>query len=554
MTTNPTEPSRAALRALAWLQGAAIVALAVLLLRGSDVAPAPALVAPPDAPPPATAPAAPPAPTSATPSVADTTSSSPSDRPSPLASASAAGTVLYGRVTDEAGEAIQNGIVWWLRADDGKQVATVQLSPRDPGFALPGLTAGTLTYRTRVTGFQESTGTVEIPADRSHLRHDLVLAKTWLLAVKLLTPDGKPLPDALLEASKQRPNLFHVEACAVVTTTRPEADFPPTALREVDFGLGRWRSARGFEAVTVGGAKATKDVAGTIEIDQRQPLWVSAVLRHRVLASALVEPGQPEVALTIPLEQVLKDLGTIRGRVVEATTGRPVLGAFVEFSDLQSGGRGDNVDDQGRFEVRDLRPGLLDVGIRGEAAHAPRDLVLLEPGQELDLGDVPVFAARTVKGRCEGLIGKAQDLRIAYTRLDPPSHPSMQRHTDSASIAADGSFTLHLPEGRYRLRASGAGGVVTDLDTRTQGEQLLVLSLAKEAPLRLDVQTGGEPWAMAVFDAEGRELWRRDLRSGWKFALPFLPGDYRIELRDRHGKVQTRQLHLGESGTDLRVP
>ncbi len=163
-----------------------------------------------------------------------------------------------------------------------------------------------------------------------------------------------------------------------------------------------------------------------------------------------------------------------------------------------------------------------------------------------------IFEARRKRGW--SLRTAAAATWIAYTRLDPPSHPSVRRHTDSASIAADGTFTLHLPEGRYRLRASGAGGVVTDLDTRTQGEQLLVLSLAKEAPLRLDVQTNGEPWAMAVFDAEGRELWRRDLRSGWKFALPFLPGDYRIELRDRHGKVQTRQLHLGASGADLHVP
>lgn len=103
------------------------------------------------------------------------------------------------------------------------------------------------------------------------------------------------------------------------------------------------------------------------------------------------------------------------------------------------------------------------------------------------------------------------------------------------------------------MRATGAGGAVMDIDTRTLPDPF-VLQLRKESSLRPDVQTNGEPCELAVFDASGRELYRRDLMHGWKFSLPFLPGDYRIELKDGHGKIDTRRITLGDSGADVRVP
>jgi hypothetical protein len=35
--------------------------------------------------------------------------------------------------------------------------------------------------------------------------------------------------------------------------------------------------------------------------------------------------------------------------------------------------------------------------------------------------------------------------------------------------------------------------------------------------------------------------------------LTFPPGDYRIELTDRHGKKTDRRVHLTAEGFDLRV-
>jgi hypothetical protein len=189
----------------------------------------------------------------------------------------------------------------------------------------------------------------------------------------------------------------------------------------------------------------------------------------------------------------------------------------------------------------------------GETVIVP-PLVLLQPGQTLDLGDVPIAAARAIKGRCEGLTSKPEGFTITTMPLDPPAHPALRHDTGGARIAIDGSFTLYLNEGRHRVRASGAGGAVVDIDTKTLGDEPLVLRLAKEAPLRIEVHGDDDPPELALFDSQNREIWRRGLGRGWKFPLLLLPGDYRAELHDARGRVETRRITLGDAGADLRVP
>lgn len=548
------------LRAVAVLQGIAIVVLVVLLFRADEPVPvnaSPSAAQPkaaaaspvPDAASPAPAPAPAPAP-SPEPATAQAT---PAPAATAAATADAAGTVLYGRVVDEAGQGIAEGSVWFSRPPDTKRLGMVSLNAREPCFAIAGLTAGDVAYGTRVTGYRESTGTITIPPGTPRLRHDIVLMKSWEIAIKILTPEGEPLRAAMQAMAKERPNLFRVEVGAVATSARPEHDFPLTALREIATGVGRWRGGLGIERAR-GGQQLPKDVAGVLELEGKQPLWISAVLRHRVLTSVPVEPGQTEVTLTVGVDRVLQDLCTIRGRIVDAATKEPVADAHVGFGDRQSSGGGGKVDDQGRFEARDLRPGLLTIEIRAGKRSGPRNFVVVQPGEVLDLGDVPVCEFRTIKGRLEGLTDKAESCRIACVSLEAPPHASMRHGDGSARVEADGTFQLHVTDGRHRVRASGAGGAVTDIDTRTLGDQPLVLQLQKESSLRLDVQSNGAPFELAVFDGGGREVYRRDLQHGWKFALPFLPGDYRIELKDGRGKVETRRIQLGDAGADLRVP
>ena len=551
---SPRAPGSAWLSALALLQGVAIVVLGWLAWdQRSDLPPAAAAAKTPTATThESTSPAAAPLP-SATPAAVVPTTGAEATAIGGEASATN-GAVVHGRFVDDAGQPIASGIAWFYReGQDREPLATVQARKDCSEFAIGGVAPGRLRYETRVEGYRACEGTFEVPAGVALVRQDLVLTATWLLQVKVLTPDGKPLAPALGELVKTRPGLHQVEVGAVVSAEPPAGDFAPTPYREIDFGLGRWRTATGIEARMRGGKAAPAGVAGTLEIDVKQPVWVSATLRHRVLTSAAVAPGQAEVTLTVDVQQILRDLGAIRGRVVDAATGAPVTNARVEFSDLQSGSAGQPVDGEGRFRIENLRPGLLDVGIRTGELSCERDLVLLAPGQELDLGDVAVAPRRTIEGRSDGLRGKAEAASVAWTRLDPVTHPALRRHSDSTRLGKDGTFRLSLLPGRYLLRASGAGSAIVEIDTRTLPEGPLVLQLQPEGALRFDVKSNGRHVEVAV-SGGGRELFRRALRDGWKLPVSLPLGDYRVDIVDPSGTVRSQQVQLTAAGIDLRVP
>lgn len=551
---SPRVPGSAWLPVLALLQGVAIAVLG-WLAWDQRTEPPPAAAAAKDPAATADAPSSPAAAALPNAAPAGAALAAGAEARHPVVDASAStSAVVHGRFVDDAGQPIASGIAWFYReGQDREPLATVQARKDGSEFAIGGVAPGRLRYQTRVEGYRVCEGTFEVPAGGGLIRQDLVLTATWLLQVKVLTPDGKPLAPALGELAKTRPGMHSVDVGAVVSAEQPVGDFPPTPYREIDFGLGRWRSASGIEARTRGGKQAPAGVAGTLEIDVKQPVWVSATLRHRVLTSVAVSPGQAEVTLTVDVQQVLRDLGTIRGRVVDAATGAPVTNARVEFSDLQSGSAGQPVDGEGRFRIENLRPGLLDVGIRAGEQSCERDLVLLAPGQDLDLGDVAVAPRRTIEGRGEGLRGKAEAGSVAWTRLDAVPHPALRHHTDSTRLGKDGTFRLSLLPGRYLLRASGAGSAIVEIDTRTLPEGPLVLSLQPEGALRFEVRSNGRNVEVAVTGG-GRELFRRALRDGWKFPVSLPLGDYRVDILDPSAPARTQHVQLTAAGFDLRVP
>jgi hypothetical protein len=344
------------LKTISWVQAIAIAALAFVVSRGDD--------APPSPPPPSAGPS-PAAPADAGPSSSSVAAPPPAaDAPARDVAAAAAatpagakspdGTILFGRFVDASGEPVREGYAWLTRDGEQKEVASLS-AQSGSAFAVAGLPPGTLHVRTRADGYRELRDDIEIPAGAARLRHDLVLQKSWTLLVKILTPEGKPLHVAIQELIKTRPQLWQVQVGALATTWQPGGDFPPTDLREAEYGVGRWLAANGPFSDR---SKLAKEYAGTLDLAEPQPLWVSAVLRHRLLATARVEPGQAEVTLTVAIDQLLQSLGVIRLRVVDGK-GAPVAGARVGFSDVQSGGAGDVTGAEGRVEVRDLRPGLL---------------------------------------------------------------------------------------------------------------------------------------------------------------------------------------------------
>lgn len=536
-----------ALRGLAGLQAAVIVVLLVLVWRGAETAvpaaPPPSGSLPASAPPPRLE--AVPLPAAAPPTVTAPVSEAAPAPPAPL------GTVLLGRVVDAAGEPVRGAHVSFWRVGGKEPLASFATHLR-PEFAVAGFEPGPLEVQARATGYTDLRETIDVPVDTPWLRRDIVLAKAWILAVKIVTADGTPMHEALRALHAARPALQWVDIGALATLAQPSGDFPPTDNREARNGVGRWRSATGFEGMTEG-PRVGKGFAGVLELGERQSLWISAVLRHRLLASARVEPGQEEVTLTVALEAVLQSLCTVRVRVVDGTTGAPVAGAEVSLTDAQTGSRGERTDAEGNVELRDLRPGLLGLSISAGDRYTGGH-VELQPGQVLDLGALAVSPYRVIEGRCQGLPAATGELSVYVWSVDPPPHPALRGGSFNARVADDGTFKLRLHDGRYLVRATGRGGAIAQLDTRALGARPLILPLAAEVDLRLSVKTRGADYKLRIYDAAGNLLWGQWLVDGWRFPIQLLPGDYRLEITGPDGKVATRALKLGAAGADLVIP
>lgn len=462
------------------------------------------------------------------------------------------GTIWFGRLLGVGGTPITDSMARIMLYLNEVQIADAR-PQRNGHFSFAGLPAGTYRVRATAKDHIDLEEGLEIGEGPARLEHDLVLHQAWKLAVKILTPDGQPLHSVIAARFTEPPQLRFAQVDAIATAWQPTSDFPPTASRELNYGLGVWRSSTSWEAQMRGNVLGSQ-FAGAFELEAREPLWISAVLRHRILATERVEPGAPELTLTVPIETLWQNLCTLRLRVVDAATRAPVSDARVAISDRSSGNSGRLVDADGRIELRDLVPGLMELRVSSMGAGmAPVDLQL-EPGAVLDLGDIAIEAPRLVKGRCRPLPADRHDIYIIALCLDPTPHPALIRTSDRVRTAADGTFTLQLLEGRYLVRAFNGGGAVREIDTRAQGEQELVLELEPEAQFRIQGTSRDELYQLRIEDAAGHRIMRAWIPANARYPVACLPGTYRVEIVDRHGKIIAREIALGPEGYDLRVP
>lgn len=464
------------------------------------------------------------------------------------------GALLYGRVADEQGRAVPRASLHLRRA--GEQAPLSPFGPmaqlaQTASYAVAGLEPGPIEFHASAPGHRDQRGTIEIPAGTARVRRDFVLRPAWNGMVRVVTPDGTSLADAMRPGSGP---LWEQGVTVLATPFEPVGDFPPSELGSQPHGVGRWRASGGFGMFGTD-RPLPKEFAGMMELDEPRPMWLSAVLRHFLLASVRIEPGQAEATIVVDPAAWDGKRGRVRLRVVDEH-GAPRADARVSCGDAQRFGAGVACDAEGRVELGGLVAGWLRLMVIAKDHAALQARFLLQPGQELDLGDVRLAGTCVVQGRCTGLPATAvhgSRFSIRAVPLDVVPGPLLPRGHE-AEIGGDGAFTLRVQPGRYLVRASGNGGGTALLDTTTIGDQPLAIALQPEAPIRVETATGGEPFQLTIRDARGLAILEHWLQDGMKFPVHALPGTYRVEIADRHGRTEVRTLHLGPDGCDLRVP
>jgi hypothetical protein len=376
-----------------------------------------------------------------------------------------------------------------------------------------------------------------------------------MLRVRIVDTDGTPLRSVLNLRTQERPGLGRVDVTAVATREPLTAPLPPTHSRDVAFGLGRWFDGEAFR----GGPPLPAGVHGVLELRQREPLFVTVLLQHVVLATAAVTADQDEVVLQVPLAALVARLSSVKLRCVDGETGAPLTEVVVMLANAWAGILDSTIEPDGRVVLSDLHPGLHPLRVHSNTHLAPSVLVLVPPATELDLGDIPLLPHRQLECVALDPSGAEVPCTIQATSLEPLPHSAMQPSSlvvsSSRHAAHPFRCALQLRPGRYLFQVTAKGGLVTlqEVDTEAVREGPLRIQLARGCRLRLSTEEA-TPIEFELRDLDGRRISEDYLQGHSPHDLYFPPGDYVMTLRYVDGRATSRTLRLGPTGVTLRVP
>lgn len=296
---------------------------------------------------------------------------------------------------------------------------------------------------------------------------------------------------------------------------------------------------------------------GVLELREPPPVYVSAVLRHVVLATEFVPEPVEEVTLIVPVRSVRARLARLRLRVCDASSGAPVVKATAELNDRQSGGGGVPVGEDGGVVFEDQRPGFLELVVRAADYELLHQWVRLEPGGDHDLGDVPLHPATSISGVVVGPDGRPLECRLGLADLDRRTIPAPLDYGWGAQSDSDGSFRVsNLGRGRYLIYPNGGewARVPTVVDTIGGSVEGVRIALIGGTLLRLSLDPTIQGSVLTVADARGIPVGAWTL-SGTRseVSLRLAPGTYSWTLSGEQGGGRTESFRVGTYPTGVSV-
>lgn len=286
--------------------------------------------------------------------------------------------------------------------------------------------------------------------------------------------------------------------------------------------------------------------AGTTTSDPAR----SVLLRSHIVAQQPATPGQEALTFTVATDAFLRELATVRVRVVDPS-GAPLAGVRVAMNDSQTGGGGQPTGDDGRITLQHIVPGRLDLEIRHQELRAPMMQIDVPPGADLDLGDVVLAPGARVEVAMDNFVGKGA---VRFNLLDP--QPSGRTCKDGYVSRENGAtWPLDLYPGRYGFFAAAENGVaIAELDLRTPPAGPLHFDLQPGASLRIDNRVGAGFARLELRTAGGVIVRRRELSGTSVERVRVPPGSYVAEITDQTGAVARREVTVTAAGATLVVP
>jgi hypothetical protein len=322
------------------------------------------------------------------------------------------------------------------------------------GFRFDGLRPARWHLYAEAPGCQSKRIDLEIAAGDRDKSLDVALDAVVRLKVKLVTPDGKELRDAILAESGLGaaflPTPFALRAPPGERTPALAADYTRR------YGSGRW-SPRSDED-----AEALGDASGVLELHDPLPLHVGVSASGVVLESRLVPPGAGEVVFVIAPERIRALPATLALRILSADSGRPIAGAIAGIEGLDC--LGDLATDAGgALEFKQVPPGRRLLRLHADGFESRAEWIDVAPGARTDAGSISLRRPVAIAGHAFDGAGGPIGANIELIPLDggaPGSSPPIAGTTDSGNggafrfdAVAGGRYLLVFAEGELKAEA-----------------------------------------------------------------------------------------------------
>lgn len=295
------------------------------------------------------------------------------------------------------------------------------------------------------------------------------------------------------------------------------------------------------------------DSLGTLEIGVDVPVWVHLVRRRTVLDRKRVLPGATAVEFDLTGRDLSFAPGALQGRLFAADTGMPLARRSVSLEGESTSVMLGPTDEEGRFKFAKLEPGpwrvtLFEVGFRWDVS------VVIEPGAELDLGDVYVSNGIRLSGRVIGAQAGQLPAHVRHERLDDRTgEPVWSGGIRVLETDAEGWFVAAgLAPGRHRLSFDGRAlplvqKTVELKDVPVEGVEL---ELAPATDLCVLFAREAEPadW-LDVVSSTGERLAHKRLVPGSPTAFRVVAGTYTVRVGEHE-----RQVVVGDRPVLVRLP
>ncbi|MBZ0150286.1 MAG: carboxypeptidase-like regulatory domain-containing protein [Planctomycetes bacterium] len=423
-------------------------------------------------------------------------------------------------------------------------------------FAIAGLSPGRWQLRCESRGCRLLQ--LDVVLDHEPVqRRDLALSRAVVLPVFVRTSQDRRLQT---EIGK----LGIWQSLQVIATEQElRSDLAPTENSSVgDLGVGRHRRSTDLNQ-----RNDPNGDDGVLELDRDPPVFASLLLRHVLLASQRIEPGQSELRFVVDVEAATAKLAKVRLRVVDAA-GQPVAKARIGLSSAQGGGAHALTTDDGTATLEHVLPGLchFEVGAKDTENYASH--LTLAPAAEIDLGDVVLHAASKLVGRVVDEHGQGVSCSLQWTALDlwQPPHPLQDRR--NAAADGDGKFELWgtgagrrylvraKTQGQRGERGTRVGFAHLDASATPPAEPPTIV-LHEASMLQLRVREPGlTTFAVVVRDRDERPIEVRVIEPRWRESSVLLPeGEYVLDVYDGAGtRLSHRPLLVGTEPTTVELP